>query len=407
MVLHAGAASDPGPSALSGLCRDCLQDFTRVAAACPRCGSRRVVRHAELTELAIAHIDCDAFYAAVEKRDCPELRDRPVIIGHGGGRGVVTTACYVARRYGPRSAMPMFKAMQLCPDAVVIPPDMEKYKRVSRQIRTILLGVTPVIEPVSLDEAYLDLSDGIRLRLNRPCRLLAEIALTVERQVGITISIGLSANKFLARLASDLDKPRGYRVIGRTEAATVLAPLPVQRIMGVGWATAGRLQALGITSIGQLQSVPASELVARFGKFGRRLAQFSHGEDDRSIVPSRPAKSISAETTFDADLSRGEHLARALRPLCERVAERLGRSGTAGRSVVLKLKTADFQVLTRHHRLPDPTRRAAVIFAAALPLIEREANGRAFRLIGIGVTDLCPAALADPPDLFTSAVPKG
>jgi DNA polymerase-4 len=251
------------------------------------------------------------------------------------------------------------------------------------------------------------LSDGIRLRLDRPCRLLAEIALTVERQVGITISIGLSANKFLAKLASDLDKPRGYRVIGRTEAATVLAPLPVQRIMGVGAATAGRLQALGITSIGQLQSVPASELVARFGKFGRRLAQFSHGEDDRSVVSSRPAKSISAETTFDADLSRGEHLARALRPLCDRVAERLGRSGTAGRSVVLKLKTADFQVLTRHHRLPDPTRRAAVIFAAALPLIEREANGRAFRLIGIGVTDLCPAALADPPDLFTPAVRKG
>lgn len=405
MSLETGAPAKRGSSAVTGLCRDCLHCFETAAAACPRCGSGRLARHAELTDLAIAHIDCDAFYAAIEKRDDPSLRDRPVIVGHAGGRGVVTTACYVARRYGPRSAMPMFKALQLCPQAVVIAPDMEKYKRVSRQIRAILLRTTPIIEPVSLDEAYLDLSDGIRLSDERPARVLAEIALTVEREVGITISVGLSGNKFLAKLASDLDKPRGFAVIGRAEAAQFLAPLPVSRIMGVGAATAGRLETLGITTIGQLQAMPASELVARFGKFGRRLAQFSHGEDDREVVPARPAKSISAETTFDTDLRRSEQLADALRPLCARVAERLGRSSLAGRTVVLKLKTADFQVLTRHHRLPDPTRRAEVICAAALPLIAREANGRAFRLIGIGVTDLCSAVLADPPDLFARLSP--
>ena len=232
--------------------------------------------------------------------------------------------------------------------------------------------------------------------------LLAGIALAVERDVGITISIGLSFNKFLAKLASDLDKPRGFAVIGRAEAIDFLAPLPVRKILGVGAATARKLEAIGITTIAALRAFPEPDLVARFGKFGRWLARFARGEDDREVIADRPAKSISAETTFESNLRHAGQLAEALHPLCDRVASRLAHAGLAGRTVVLKLKTADFQVLTRHHRLADPTCRAEVIFRAAMPLITREANGRAFRLIGIGVTDLCPASLADPPDLFAA-----
>ncbi len=393
-------ADDPAAEQAAGLCRSCLLWCDRAASHCPRCGSGPIIRHRELGDLAIAHIDCDAFYAAVEKRDNPSLMDRPVIVGHPGGRGVVTTACYVARRFGPRSAMPMFQALRLCPDAVVIPPNMEKYRRVSRQIRAILLAATPIIEPISLDEAYLDLGDAGRLRADRPAVLLAGIALAVEREIGITISVGLAPNKFLAKLASDLDKPRGFAVIGAAEAKDVLAPMPVGRILGVGQATAAKLAAMGIVTIADLQAIPPPLLVTRFGRFGRRLAQFAQGDDDRAVTPIRPTKSVSAETTFRVDLRAPDDLAAALTPLCERVADRLARAGLGGRTVVLKLKTADFQILTRHYRLGDPTRRADVILRAGLALLRREATGRAFRLIGIGVTDLCAAGEADAPDLF-------
>jgi DNA polymerase IV len=389
-------------AAPSMLCRDCVVLVAAGNGACPCCGSPRTASHPELGDLAIAHIDCDAFYAAIEKRDDPSLLDKPVIVGHAGGRGVVTTACYVARRYGPRSAMPMFRALQLCPDAVVISPDMAKYKRVSRQIRAILEAATPAIEPVSLDEAYLDLSADVRLSDRPPAVLLAGIAHAVEREVGITVSIGLSFNKFLAKLASDLDKPRGFAIIGRAEALDFLAPLPVGKIFGVGAATARKLEAIGITTIAALRAFPEPDLVARFGKFGRQLSRFARGEDDRAVIGDRPAKSISAENTFASNLRHAEQLAEVLRPLCDRVAGRLAHADLAGRTVVLKLKTADFQVLIRHHRLADPTRRAEVIFLAAMPLITREADSRAFRLIGIGMTDLCPASLADPPDLFAT-----
>jgi DNA polymerase-4 len=353
-----------------------------------------------LADLSIAHIDCDAFYAAVEKRDNPDLRDKPVIVGHPGGRGVVTTACYIARRFGPRSAMPMFKALNLCPHAVVIRPDMAKYKRVSHQIRAILSSITPVIEPVSLDEAYLDLSEDAR-RQDRPAAAsLAETMLRIEREVGITASVGLGGNKFLAKLASDLDKPRGFSVIGRREARDFLKPLPVRKVMGVGPATAGQLEKAGIITIGELQALSELDLVARFGRFGRRLFYFARGEDDRHVTPHRPAKSISAETTFAVDIRDPERLTEQLGPLCERIAGRLRRCDMAGWTVVLKLKTADFRILSRNHRLPDPTQRADVIHRIAVPLIAKEADGRAFRLIGVGVTDLCPPDNADPPDLF-------
>lgn len=381
------------------VCRDC-GGLVGGGAACPACGSSRLAVHAELLDLAIAHIDCDAFYASVEKRDNPALADKPVIVGHPGGRGVVTTACYVARRFGPRSAMPMFKALELCPHAVVIPPDIAKYKRVSTQIRALFDKATPLVEPLSLDEAYLDLSPGVR-RVERPAAvLLARLARAIRREVGITVSVGLSYNKFLAKMASDLNKPDGFSVIGRAEAETFLASRPVTALFGIGKATAARMAGQGITTIAQLQRLPEAEFVARWGKFGRRLAGMVHGLDERAVTPDRPTKSVSTETTFSRDIRDARALAEALPPLVDGVVRRLERAGLAGRTVVLKLKTGDFRVITRHQRLADPTRRGEVILRAGLGLLERQADGRAFRLLGIGMADICPADEADPPDLF-------
>jgi DNA polymerase IV len=372
-------------------------------ATCPRCASERLVAHPETANLGIAHIDCDAFYASVEKRNRPELAHEPVIVGHAGGRGVVVTACYIARKFGARSAMPMFQALELCPQATVIPPDIAKYKRVSEEIRTIFAAATSVIEPVSLDEAYLDLTDDYRTEAPPAAEALALIAQRIEREVGITVSIGLSCNKFLAKLASELQKPRGFSVIGRAEAKTFLAPLSVRKIHGVGAVTAGRMEADGLATIADLQALSAAQLAARFGKFGRRLALYAHGEDDRRVTPSRPTKSISAETTFRVDTDSADRLREVAGPLCERVAAQLGRKGLAGRSVVLKLKTSDFRILTRSRSLAHPTQRSSVIFECVAALIDKEADGRTFRLIGVGASDLSEAAAADPTDLFDFA----
>jgi DNA polymerase IV len=382
------------------LCRDCWEIFTSGPGACPGCLSERLVTHAELEDLCIAHVDCDAFYASVEKRDRPELADKPLIVGHPGGRGVVTTACYIARRYGVRSAMPMFQAIERCPQAVVIAPDMAKYKQVSAGIRDIFRSATEIIEPVSLDEAYLDLSPEYRLSESTAAQALARVAAEIEAGIGITVSIGLSANKFLAKLASEQQKPRGYSVIGAAEARMVLAGLPISKINGVGAATAARLEAAGMVTIADLQARGERELVGLVGKLGRRLAQFAVGEDDRAVTPDRAAKSISAETTFRRDIGRLGELVEAARPLTARVAETLVRKGLAGSTLVLKLKTSDFRILSRNRRLAHPTQRAGVLLDAVVPLIEREADGRLFRLIGIGVDGLVPAAEADPPDLF-------
>ena len=383
------------------LCRECCELIEPGPSRCPGCGSPRLVAHPELEQLTIAHIDCDAFYASVEKCERPELLDEPLIVGHAGGRGVVTTACYIARKFGVRSAMPMFMALEQCPGAVVIQPDMAKYKRVSEAIRGIFLDATRVIEPVSLDEAYLDLAEEHRVDAELPSIALARIAARVEAEVGITVSVGLSANKFLAKLASELKKPRGYSVIGAAEAKAFLAPLPVAKIHGVGAATAARLEATGVRTIADLQGRSEMQLVAELGRFGRRLARFAQGEDDRHVTPDRATKSISAETTFRRDTNRAADLCEAARPLSERVAANLVRKNLAGQTLVLKLKTADFKLLTRNRRLEFPTQKADVLIAAAIALIEREADGRAFRLIGIGVDGLGPADTADPPDLFS------
>lgn len=382
------------------ICRDCGNLDEGGAPTCPACDGARLIRHPELLDLCIAHIDCDSFYASVEKRDNPSLADKPVIVGHPGGRGVVTTACYVARKFGPRSAMPMFKALELCPHAVVIPPDIAKYKRVSADIRALFAKASPLVEPLSLDEAYLDLSPGVRLVDRPPAVLLARLARAIHTRIGITVSVGLSYNKFLAKMASDFNKPHGFSVVGRAEAKSILAPLPVRALWGIGEATARRMAEQGITTIAQLQALPEAELVARWGKFGRQLAGLVHGIDPRRINPDRPAKSVSTETTFARDIRDATALAAALLPLAEGVARRLDRQNLAGRTVVLKLKTGDFQLITRHQRLTDPTRRADIIAQAGLALLDKLADGRAFRLIGIGITDLCPPDEADPPDLF-------
>jgi DNA polymerase-4 len=395
----------PGESTTS-LCRDCLAEYARALETCARCGSQRMVNHPELGRLPIAHIDCDAFYATVEKRDNPALADKPVLIG-GGKRGVVSTACYIARRFGPRSAMPMFKALKLCPQAVVIKPDMAKYKRVSREVRAIFDSATPLVEPLSLDEAFLDLA-GTALLFNRsPAATLAFVAREIERQVRITVSIGLSYNKFLAKMASDFQKPRGFFVIGRSDAVQVLHDLPIGRLPGVGPSLADRLKVDGLFTIGDLQRRSEDELRLRYGETGDHLAKLSRGIDHRRVNIDREAKSISAETTFETDVADMAELRRRLWPLCERVAERLKHHNLAGRTVTLKLKTAKFKTKTRNHSLSAPTQLAEVVFRTAEPMLLTEASAAPFRLIGVGVDMLSDAGEGDEPapqaDLFAPA----
>ncbi len=384
------------------LCRDCLHvwavgGWTPAAPdRCPDCGGRRVVGHAELRDLAIAHVDCDSFYASIEKRDRPELRDRPLLIGGISPRSVVATACYLARRYGCRSAMPMYKARELCPDAVVLTPDHAKYKRVSAELHAVFRAYTDLIEPVALDEAYLDLAH----RADIP-EALADIAARIEQEVGITVSIGLSYNKALAKMASDLDKPRGYSVIGRADALAFLAPQPARAIHGVGPAMERRLTADGFHTIADLQAAAEADLAARYGKHGRDLWLRARGIDHRQVTPDREAKSISAETTFDKDRHAAVALMEALAPLAARVEAHLRRAGLAASGVSVKLKTTDFRTLTRHARLTTATQRADILLSAAAPLVAREADGRPFRLVGIGADPLLDANGADPPDLFS------
>jgi DNA polymerase-4 len=366
-------------------------------APCPACGSRRVVAHAALFSLTVAHVDCDAFYASVEKRDRPELLTRPVIIG-GGRRGVVSAACYLARIRGVRSAMPMFKALAACPDAVVIKPDMAKYVAAAREVRELMEALTPLVQPLSIDEAVLDLAGTEALHRAPPAAVLARFARDVERQVGITVSIGLAANRLMAKLAAERDKPRGFAVIG-TEAREWLAPQPVTLLPGVGPALAKKLEAAGFRQLGQLAGLDVREAARRFGEDGPALAARARGEDNRRVDPAREAKSISAETTFDTDLRDLTALEAPLWRLCEKLGRRLSEKGLAAAGVVLKLKTAAFQTRTRNVRLPRPTRLPETLFAAARPMLAREATGAAFRLIGIGAQPLAPGDQADLPDL--------
>ncbi len=385
------------------LCRDCLSwadptETKRAAQRCPNCGSPRLLLHPEIAHLSMAHIDCDAFYASVEKRDNPDLADKPLIIG-GGKRGVVSTACYIARIHGVHSAQPMFKALAACPNAVVIKPNMKKYTDVGREIRAMMHTLTPMVEPLSIDEAFLDLSGTVRLHHAPPAETLARFAQTVEREVGVTISVGLSYNKFLAKVASDLEKPRGFSIIGKEEALDFLKDRSVSLIWGVGKAFKARLAKDGLHTIGQLQQMPETDLAKKYGAMGLRLSRLSRGLDSRSVNARSAAKSISTETTFNTDIANLDDLLVALRRLSESVSGRLKKSNIAGRTVVLKLKTHDFKIITRNRQLADPTQLADRLFSTGSKLLAKEADGRRFRLLGIGVSDLSSADLADPVDL--------
>jgi DNA polymerase-4 len=383
---------------MPGFCRDCRRDVPDGSGRCSSCGSPRLLRHSELETLAIAHVDCDAFYASIEKRDNPSLKDKPVIVG-GGARGVVLTACYVARTFGIKSAMPMFEARRLCPHATIVSPRMDEYARIGREVRALMSELTPIVEPVSIDEAFMDLSGTSRLHGTNPAKALARFAHEVENDLGITVSIGLSCNKFLAKIASDLDKPRGFAVLGREEASAFLAPKSVTWIFGVGKIAQRRLARDGVRTIGDLQRLGERELMRRYGAEGRRLARLAHGIDDRCVQAQRETKSISAETTFERDLADFRPLELHLWQLCERVSSRLKRSALAGSTVTLKLKTADFRLRTRAQSLAHPTQLAGRIFGVGRDLLAIQADGTMFRLIGIGMSSLGPAEGAELADL--------
>jgi len=357
-----------------------------------------LLRHPELADLSIAHVDCDAFYASVEKRDNPKLAGRPVIVG-GRERGVVAAACYMARIHGVRSAMPIVTARRLCPDAEIIKPDMQKYARVGREIRELMRALTPLVEPVSIDEAFLDLSGTERLHGSSAAGSLVDLALEVERVVGVSVSIGLSHNKFLAKLASDFDKPRGFFVIGRDEALAVLAPLPVSRIWGVGRSLQNRMAKDGIQRVDQLRTLTEAQLLRRYGQIGSRLYHLVRGEDRRHVSPGGVAKSVSSETTFGTDVTDIDELSRRMWLLSEEVSRRLKNKDLGGRTVHLKLRVPNFRTITRSRTLPQPTQMADRIFAVADAAMREcwpsfgAASG--IRLAGVGVSGLTGAAESD------------
>lgn len=377
---------------MDALCRDCLHMFDAVPGAalrCPRCRSARCAAHAELFSLSIAHMDCDAFYASVEKRDNPELATKPVIIG-GGRRGVVSTACYIARIKGVRSAMPMFQALKLCPEAVVIKPRMEAYVDASRAIRAMMEEMTPGIEPLSLDEAFLDLTGTAKLHGHPPAYMLARLVRRMKTELGLTGSIGLSHNKFLAKVASDLDKPHGFSIIGEAETAAFLKDKPVRMIWGVGAATQASLEKAGIRTFTDLLRWDRADLTARFGSMGERLWHLARGQDRRRVSANAPMKSISNETTFFEDTGDADLLDGHLWRLAEKVADRAKARGLAGRVVTLKLKRSDFSLISRRVSLRDPAQLADKIYRTARGLFDGVGAQGPYRLIGVGIADLVP-----------------
>ncbi len=383
---------------IRAICRDCLWTGDRRVERCPTCDSRRVVSHDELDRLTIAHLDCDAFYASVEKRDRPELRDRPVIVG-GGKRGVASTCCYIARQYGVHSAMPMFKALKACPEAVVIKPDFRKYIAASEAIFGAVGRLTPLVQTLSLDEAWIDLAGTERLNGGSPAFQLIRLQQQIEAETGLTVSIGLAPNRFLAKVASELDKPRGFSVLG-SEATTVLAPRPVGILPGVGPVFRKTLQSDGYATVGDLAAAEVRDLVKRYGETGLRLHDLAHGRDARAVNPGHERKGMSAETTFNEDLSSAADLEAELWPLCEKLASKARRDGVASRVLVLKLRRTDFKIVTRRVSLPEPVQTARALFAAGRALMAPEL-GRPYRLIGIGMAEVVDAV--DAPALFESA----
>ncbi|WP_418152012.1 DNA polymerase IV [Litorimonas sp. RW-G-Af-16] len=386
----------------SCLCRDCGNNMgilaPATASACARCGSTRILSHPELGELSIAHVDCDAFYCSIEKRDNPAIRDKPVVVG-GGRRGVVSAACYHARIYGVRSAMPMFKALKLCPDAVVVKGSMDKYAYEGGRIREHMKALTPLVEPLSIDEAFLDLTGTERLHGMTPAQSLIGLQKRILDDVGVTVSVGLSYNKFLAKTASDLDKPHGFAVLDRADALEFLADKPVGFIYGIGQSFAAKLQKQGLRTISDVRKVSDKDMARRFGDHGLHLARLARAEDHRRVNPTSERKSVSAETTFNADISDLETLKDKLWQVCLKTADRSKAKDIAGRVVTLKLKDKNFKSITRRRTLAQPVQLADTIFHALEPLLESEAQGMAYRLIGAGISGL-EAPVGDSADLL-------
>ena len=389
---------------MDAICRDCI-NVIKPQKRCNKCGSPRVVQHPELFGLNIAHVDCDAFYAAVEKINNPKLVNKPVIVG-GGQRGVVSTCCYIARINGVKSAMPMFKAKKLCPEAVVIKPNMKLYAEVSRQIRKIMEEMTPDVEPISIDEAFLDLKGTELVHQMPPALTLAKFAKKVEEEVGVSVSIGVAPNKFLAKIASDINKPKGYAVIGQKEAKKFLSEKPVSIIWGVGKQTKNVLKNDGITLIKHLQDADKKSLQKKYGAIGTRLAELANGVDTRKVKRDSKAKSVSAETTFEIDLNKFEDMSPVLRKLAERVSGRLKKNHLAGQTITLKLKTDRFELRTRNITLPNPTQLATKIYEAGNSMLKKETNGTKFRLIGIGAANIQSDDDADQDDLVSDTNKK-
>ena len=375
------------------LCRDCLTTFEN-GARCPSCRSPRKIAHPELNSLCIAHMDCDAFYASVEKRDNPELADKPMIIG-GGRRGVVSTACYVARIKGVKSAMPMFQALKLCPDAVVVRPRMDAYVEASREIRKMMDELTPVVEPLSLDEAFMDLTGTERLHGAPPAVMLARLVKRMKDELGLTGSIGLSHNKFLAKVASDLDKPRGFSIIGKEETTEFLRPKPVRLIWGIGPVAQDSMARAGIRTFDDLLRWDRRDLHDRFGGMGERLYALARGEDGRKISAATPVKGISNETTFYEDTNDPDILDGHIWRMAEKVSARAKAKGTAGRVVTLKLKKSDHKSLTRRVSLHTPTQLADTVYLTARALFDQLGDRGPYRLLGVGISQLVDAQDAD------------
>ncbi|MCF2906301.1 DNA polymerase IV [Octadecabacter sp. CECT 8868] len=378
---------------MPALCRACLHTFD-AGTRCPACRSPRVTSHAELFDLTIAHMDCDAFYASVEKRDNPELEGKPIIIG-GGHRGVVSTCCYIARIKGVRSAMPMFQALKLCPEAVVVRGRMDEYVKVSRQVRALMDELTPTVEPLSLDEAFMDLSGTAKLHGAPPAVMLARLTKRMADEIGITGSIGLSHNKFLAKVASDLDKPRGFSVIGAAETTDFLRPKPVKLIWGIGPVAQQSLDAAGIRTFDDLLRWDRRDLHDRFGGMGDRLYSLARGEDARRISAHTPVKGLSNETTFYEDTSDVDILDGHIWRLAEKVSDRAKAKDKAGRVVTLKLKKSDHKLLSKRISLHQPTQLADTIYRTARILFDQVGDQGPYRLLGVGISELVAADDAD------------
>ena len=369
------------------LCRDCGH-ADPYAPACPSCGARRWLEHAEIEELSIAHVDCDAFYCSVEKRDNPKIRDQPVVVG-GGRRGVVSAACYHARIYGVKSAMPMFQALKLCPDLVVVKGQMDKYAKEGARIRDMMRALTPLVEPLSIDEAFLDLTGTERLHGRTPAQSLIKLQNDILSEIGVTVSIGLSYNKFLAKTASDLDKPHGFAVLGQSDAPAFLAKQSVRFIYGIGPAFAAKLEKAGLRKISDVLTKSDKWMAERFGDNGLRLARLARGEDRRVVNPASERKSVSSETTFGSDISDIETLKDKLWQVCLKTADRSKAKNLAGHTVTLKLKSSNFKSITRSRTFQHPVQLADTLFTTLEPLLEAEADGiKKYRLIGAGLSGL-------------------